>query len=264
MGELQTKSLDDAVRSYANWWREAGLDCVTQDEPFRWREAPQAPFWRQATPPAPAAPSALAPPAAEPRAPDETPRPASSTDMPGTLPEFLAWLAHNDAQPEAQWDGALVLPPALEEPKLVVVIEMPASGASDSASLLDDSQRRFVQAMLGSLGPLAQQAPLVSLAMRRPPGGLLEEAVLTELGERMAHYLGLARPAAVLTLGDRTGRAVLGKEWRPNTGATQKVDGSGGSMDIVSLAGPDLLMSRPAAKAKSWQSLRLLHEVLNK
>jgi len=264
MGEQETFSLEQAAASYAHWWREAGLDCATDEAPRRWREEQPLPFWRQDNARAPA----LAPPqpiiAAQQSVQQIAPAATSSEPAtPGTLPGFLDWLARDDAQPESQWDGALILPPALERPGLLLMVDMPAADAHDLATLLEPGQRRFVQAMLASLGQAAQDtpciSPCISLTMRRPPGGLLDETLLDRLGDRMKQYLGLVRPGTVILLGDRNARALLGSAWRPGTAAMETIDCGGASVNIVTLASPELLMNRPAAKARSWQVLRTLH-----
>lgn len=264
MGEVRTWSVEDAVASHAHWWREAGLHTVTLDEAHGWREAPAAPF-RQREPERPTAPRA-APPDREAGSPPplQAPSaPAPSAPLPQTLPAFLDEIARDPSQPEAAWDGPAILPPAQTGARLLLIVEMPAAGATDAATLLDPGQRRFIDAMLASLGLAPADAPIAALATRRPPGGLLDEATLTRLAARMRHYLGLARPCAAIVLGDRTGRTLIGPQARGDGAELPMINHSGGTMPAIALAGPDLLMSRPAAKARSWQALRLLHGLLH-
>jgi len=183
--------------------------------------------------------------------------------MPASLPTFLDWLAQDSDQPEAHWEGTFILPPARQQPQLTLIVEMPAPDAANAASLLEAGQHRFIDAMLASLGLREGEAVLLSMAARRPPGGVLDEETLTQLAARMTHYLGLARPKAALILGDRTSRALLGRQWNPRAIGLPLINHSAGTMRAAALASPDLLMSRPMAKARSWQALRLLHEDLN-
>ena len=266
MGEQQDTSLESAVQSYAAWWHEAGLHTATDHAAHGWRGEQAVPFWRLTRPAAPV-------PAAMERPAEVTPSPAApapiaassalAAAMPQDLPAFLDWLARDTAQPEAGWDSALILPPALHEARLLVIVEMPAAGAADAASLLEAGQRRFISAMLASLGLTPDDMPLVSMATRRPPGGVLDEATLSALAARMTHYLGLARPQTAIILGDRMSRALLGTQWNPRTPGLPLLNHRAGTMPVIALAGADLLMSRPMAKAKSWQALRLLHGAMN-
>ena len=117
--------------------------------------------------------------------------------------------------------------------------------------------------MLASLGLAASEIPALSLSTRCAPAGVMDEDVQSRLGKRMVHYLGLARPKAAILIGDRTSRAILGKSWSPNAGSLLNIDHHGGTTSLVTLPGFEMLMSRPAAKARSWQTLRLLHGIMN-
>lgn len=183
--------------------------------------------------------------------------------MPQELSAFLDWLQNDANQPEAGWMGALITPPNLVDQPLLLIVDMPAQDAIDQSSLLDAPQRRLANAMLASLGLAANNVPALSLAMRCAPAGVMDEDVQSRLGKRMAHYLGLARPKAAILIGDRTSRAILGKSWSPNAGGLLTIDHHGGTTSLVTLPGFEMLMSRPAAKARSWQTLRLLHGMLN-
>jgi|GEM_PF-336401 len=264
MQNKNTGTLEEAAQSYAHWWREAGFHTAIDPISHGWRQAPPAPFWQRD---AAAAEAARAAPAAEAhRAAPARPAPitqaiasvAPPTAMPDDLPGFLQWIAQDASQPEAAWDGATILPPAIAQARLLVVVEMPAPGAIDSATALDPVQRRLLDAMLACVGIRPDEAVLTPLAARRPPGGLLDEATLAHLCQRMTRYLSLSRPGAAILFGDRTNRALIGPQWTPRGDQLHKVNHGAGSIDAVSLAGLDLLMSRPAAKAKSWRALRLL------
>jgi DNA polymerase len=267
MGEQQPWSLEGAVRSYAHWWREAGLECATQDLPHDWRVAQTEPFWRRENAGAPG--SAAAPARAAPAPQAAVPAPSSpaglppATDTPDTLPAFLDWIARDAAQPEAGWEGPLVLPPAREGAPLLIVVEMPAPDAQDAAAVLAPPQARFTAAMLRSLGITAETVPVVPLAMCRPPGGLLDDPTLARLGMRMNGYLALAQPQAAILLGDRTGRVILGTQYRPNATALQPINHPQGTIRTIALPAIDLLMARPRLKAGAWQALRHLHGTLN-
>ncbi|HWJ71272.1 MAG TPA: hypothetical protein VNS79_14610 [Sphingobium sp.] len=254
----------DAVRSYAAWWHEAGLHTAIDSVAHGWRGEQPVPFWRQAAQRPPVETRPVAPADGVATVPMAAPRAPTRPDaMPDQLPAFLDWLAQDDGQPETGWEGAIILPPAQQGGRLTLIVEMPTLGATDAASLLDAGQRRFIDAMLASLGLPASEVTLLSMAARRPPGGVIDEETLIRLAARMTHYLGLARPKAALILGDRTSRALLGAQWNPRAAGLPVINHPVGTMRAAALASPDLLMSRPMAKARSWQALRLLHEDLN-
>ncbi|MCW2405603.1 hypothetical protein M2336_002232 [Sphingobium sp. B1D7B] len=273
MGEQDMMTPEQAAYAYAHWWREAGLDCATDEAPRRWRDGEPVPFWRRSSNTASGAADVAARPAVD--APAEAPGPApqpapvqartpdqAPKRMPGDIPGFLDWIAQDAGQPEADWHGERIALPALHAPRLVLLVEMPAAGATDLAQLLEPQQQRFIASMLGTLGLEPAQAPCLPLALRRPPGGHLDAALLPQLAARISRYLDLVQPGAIILLGDRIGRAMLGERWRPGLVGLEKIDLPHGSVDTVALAGPDLLMNRPLAKARSWQSVRMLHGLL--
>lgn len=268
MGELEVGSLEKAATSYALWWREAGLLHATDDAPHRWREPQVAPFWqRDRAHPEQMAASlvAEAPTRVEPATAKlavATPSTPAQT-MPQELGAFLDWLKTDASQPEFNWTGALITAPNLVEQPLMLIVDMPAPDATDPSSLLEGSQRRLANALLASIGLPADAVPALSLSMRCAPAGVMDEDVQSRLGKRMVHYLGLARPKAAILIGDRTSRAIIGKSWSPNASGLLNIDHHGGTTSLVTLPGFEMLMSRPAAKARSWQTLRLLHGILN-
>ncbi len=183
MGEQQDIMVKDAVRSYAAWWHEAGFHTAIDPVAHSWRGEQPVPFWRQAqqrpvearplttVAQAPSAVTAVATSVA-------SARPAV---MPDSLPAFLDWFAQDRGQPESGWEGALILPPAQQGARLLLIVEMPTPGATDVVSLLEAGQRRFIDAMLTSLGRPTDDVALLSMAARRPPGGVLDEETLTLL-----------------------------------------------------------------------------------
>lgn len=267
MGELEAGSLEKAATSYALWWREAGLLHATDDAPHRWREPQASPFWQsdragsQRMSASPVAEVALQPAPAIAKQTVVAPS-APLQSMPQELGAFLDWLQKDASQPEASWMGALITPPNLIDQPLLLIVDMPAPEAIDQASLLEAPQRRLANAMLASLGLPSEGVPALSLAMRCAPAGVMDEDVQSHLGKRMIHYLGLARPKAAILIGDRTSRAIIGKSWSPNASGLLNIDYQGGTTSLVTLPGFEMLMSRPAAKARSWQTLRLLHGIL--
>ena len=256
----RTWSAQDVAASYARWWREAGLHSATSGHAHGWlaepvAEAPVAPS--RVAEAAPAVPSATVTPIRPALAP------APAQPMPGDLASFRAWLAQDGAQPEAAWTGPIFVPPAKEQARLIVLCDMPDVDASDGALPFADAAARFVTAMLGAIGVKPDEAAFAPLAMRRPPGGLLDDATTVALTVRMRHYLGLARPRAALILGDRTSRALLAAGAPLGAANLPEINHAGGTVPVAALASPDLLMRRPLAKAASWQTLRLLSGVLN-
>lgn len=245
----------DVADSYALWWREAGLHSAVSPDAHGWLAEPAAEVQVVE------APALARPHVAEPAA-VATLRSPNAPFMPTDLGGFRAWL-QEQPQPESLWSGPLFLPAEAVNARLLVICDMPDDGAAPEHSPFAPPTGRFVSAMLSAIGLKPEDAAFAPLAMRRAPGGLLDNEVARDLALRMRHYLALARPRAALILGDKTSRALLAAQAAPGPANLPEINHDGGTLPVAALAGPDLLMRRPMAKAASWQTLRLLNEVLN-
>lgn len=183
--------------------------------------------------------------------------------MPGDLAAFRVWAATDPAQPEAQWNTALFPLPEACTGKLLILTDMPGEDADPVSGPLAPAPGRFIGAMLAAIGLPQDQAAFATLALRRPPGGLLDESDLALLGGRLRHFLDLAAPRAVLILGDRTNRATFGTQRESHIKNLTEIRVGQGMIKLAALASPEHLMRRPAAKANSWASLRLLKGVFD-
>ncbi len=252
--QARSWSAQDVADSYALWWREAGLHSLT---------SPAAHGWLAADESAPASAVAELPRQRVAEAATVVPiRAPDAPYMPRDLAAFRAWLAQEEAQPEAGWSGPMFLPPEATSARLLILCDMPDDVATGPALPLSGAATRFVEAMLSALGLALDDVAFAPLAMRRPPGGLLDDATVRTLAARMRHYLGLASPRAALILGDRTSRALLAAQAAPAPGNLPQINHDSGTLPVAALAGPELLMRRPLAKAASWQTLRLLNGVI--
>ncbi|MBO9671440.1 MAG: hypothetical protein J7485_13085 [Sphingobium sp.] len=255
VAQARTWTAQDVADSYALWWREAGLHSETSLEPHGWLAEPAA----EAGPAEVAAPPRQR--VAEP-APVTPIRAANAHVTPSSLADFRAWL-QEQPQPEALWSGPLFLPSEAMNARLLVICDMPDEGAQSDAVPFAAPTARFVGAMLNAIGLKLEHVAFAPLAMRRAPGGLLDNEIARSLAQRMRQYLALARPQAALILGDKTSRALLAAQTTANSANLPEINHDGGTLLVAALAGPDLLMRRPLAKAASWQTLRLLHGMLN-
>lgn len=246
----------DVADSYALWWREAGLHSATSIDAHGWLDAPTA------------EPQAFDVVATQPRQRVAEPvsvasiPPAGGPFMPTDLAGFRAWLAQGDAQPEALWSGPLFLPSEAVNARLLVITDMPDDEPAGPLMPLAAPATRFMTAMLAAIGLKPEDVAFAPLAMRRAPGGLLDNDIARDLARRMRHYLGLARPRAALILGDKTSRVLLAVQSAPAPSNLPEINHDGGTLPVAALAAPELLMRRPLAKAASWQTLRLLSKVV--
>ncbi|WP_448664827.1 uracil-DNA glycosylase family protein [Sphingomonas sp. CJ20] len=234
MGDEAIHDWPNIVASAIEWWSDAGVETLTDDEPRDWLAAP-----------APRAdtiimPAAVAAPVVE--------------VLPDTLEAFVAWRLGEKA-PEAGWMSPIVPPSGPADAALVVLTDVPESGDTDM--LMSGPEGRMLDRMLTAIGVSRESVYLASLAVARPMTGRVtpdQEARLTEL---MRHHLSLLRPKNLLLLGQATGRLLRETAAAPHANRIHDVNDFGGNTAVVATYHPRFLLERPATKSEAWRHLLL-------
>ena len=224
--------------SALNWWREAGVDVLVDDDPRDWTARPAPTAQPEAAPrPGPAAP--------EPEAP-----------LPATLEAFLDW-RYGASAPEAVLGEPLVSAEGNVSAKLMIVTDLPEFDGSTPA-LLDGAAGRLFDRILAAIGQTRDSVYLVPLCATRPITGQVPRDLEEKLGEILRHHVALAAPPQLLLLGQSTSRAVLGTGADKNPEGLTPFNYSGGQSAVVAIRHPRFLLNKPAAKADAWKDLQLL------
>lgn len=217
------------LASALEWWRDAGVETLVDDDPRDWLARPAA------------APQAAEQEAAVAAAPIEI--------LPTTLEDFVAWRL-GPAAPEAGWHSKLIAPSGPAHAKLVIFSDMPC--AEDEDGLMSGPTGQLFDRMLAAIGLDRESVYLGSLALARPLTGRVPAEQQARIVQLARHHLTLLRPERLLLFGKA---------------AEQVIDGADGSGD-VNLFGcttrvattyhPRFLLERPAAKSEAWKHLLLL------
>ena len=241
MGADQNFDWRKLTQSALDWWREAGVDTLIDEQPRDWLGVP-----------------ALPAPVTAPIAP--TPRSAA---MPNTLDAFAEWRVGADA-PEATWPGRRLGVEGDAGAPLWIFTDLPERDDLAAGKLLSGAQGRLLERMLAAIGLARETVFMVPLATARPPAGRIGRDVEPRLAEIARHHLSLGRPAGALLLGEATSRALLGINCQQARGSAHRVNhkrspaGVEVETMIVASLHPRLLLDRPMAKADAWRDLRLL------
>ncbi|MFN4095411.1 MAG: uracil-DNA glycosylase family protein [Sphingomonas sp.] len=224
--------------SALNWWRDAGVDVLVDDDPRDWTARPAA----TAQPEVQARP---APVGAEPEAP-----------LPATIEAFLDW-RYGASAPEAAMGEPLA--PAEGDPTapLMIVTDLPEFDGGMPA-LLNGAAGKLFDRILAAIGQSRDSIYLVPLCAARPITGQVPRDLEEKLGEVLRHHVALAAPPRLLLLGQATSRAVLGTDAGKNPEGLTPFNYSGGKSDVVAIRHPRFLLNKPAAKADAWKDLQLL------
>lgn len=224
--------------SALNWWRDAGVDVLVEDDPRDWTARP-------ATTAQPDAPRRPAPAGPEPEAP-----------LPATIEAFLDW-RYGASAPEAAMGEPIVAAEGDSAAPLMIVTDLPEFEGSAPA-LLDGMAGKLFDRILTAIGRSRESIYLVPLCAARPITGQVPRDLEDKLGEILRHHITLVAPGRLLLLGQATSRAVLGSDADKNQEGLTPFNYSGRQSAIVAIRHPRFLLNKPAAKADAWKDLQLL------
>jgi uracil-DNA glycosylase family 4 len=230
MGAEHANDWRQGLASALEWWRDAGVETLQDDEPRDWLARPAA------------APEASQKEAAVAAAPAEI--------LPTTLEDFVAWRL-GSAAPESNWHSRLIAPSGPAHPKLVVFSDMPC--AEDSETLLSGATGHLFDRMLAAIGLDRESIYLGSLAVARPLSGRVPPEQQARLVQLARHHLTLLRPQRLLLFGKAAEQLIDA----PAEGSAD-VNLFGCTTRVVASYHPRFLLERPAAKSEAWKHLLLL------
>lgn len=221
-----------SLASALEWWRDAGVDTLAEDEPRDWLARPVA-----RTVPAANAPAVAS-------APVEV--------LPDTIEAFLEWRM-GDAAPEAEWLTPRIGPSGTAGADLMILTDMPE--AEDTDTLMTGAPGRLLDRILKAIGESRESVYLASLATARPLTGRIPSDAEARLIQLAHHHIALAAPKRLLLLGQAASRVQGTTNGSAPGNAEQDSKDFGGEMDVVASYHPRFLLERPAAKADAWKHL---------
>ena len=250
MGADQHVGWQAAAASLLDWWVEAGLDTLVDDDPRDWLA------------PAPA-PLPLVAPAGE---------PVATPALPADWRAFSAWRCGNDA-PEAGWPGGWIAASGPDRAQVMVLTDCPDRDdlREEPCALLSGAPGRLFDRMLAAIGLRRDEVHMAAVCAKRPVAGRLPPESTARLAEVALHHVAVVRPRALLLLGNAASRAVLAIDAREARGRLHLLNHDGGQGDGKQAAGrtrviaslhPRFLLERPIAKADAWADLRALKRAM--
>ena len=229
-----------SITSALGWWELAGVDTLVEDAPRNWFQAPAAEA-----------------PVASPRA-----APPAESRFPEDLEGLVRWILDPSNLPAL--GPARVAPAGSAATRLMILTDMPDAEDHPADALLSGSYGNLFVRMLAAIGLARDDVYLASLVPAHQPGGLIDSATEAELGEIARRHIALAKPKALLLLGDTTTRALIGTNLPQARGVKHDLNLKGGTTQAVATFHPRFLLTQPARKADAWADLRLFLELSEK
>ncbi len=244
MGADQNHSWNAVAASAIDWWIDAGVDALLDEQPRNWLitvPPPNQPSER------PAARAVADAPQVEP--------------LPATLDSFLIW-REGPAAPETAWPGAFVANQGPLNAPIMILVDVPEREDVDAGMLLSGATGRLFDHMLAAIGRDRGSVHIVAMCAKRPTTGRITPEMEERLVEVTRHYVALAGPKRVLLLGNAPSRALLGADVAPARGNIHSVNLNDGNKSVtveaVASFHPRFLLDRPAQKADAWRDLKML------
>jgi len=248
------------IASLMGWWEDAGLDVLVDETPRDWlARVEPAPT---ATAAAVGAPNPAA--AIRPSLPDapaaSAPTPPPGPGFPDTLPAFQSWLATSEkiSMPLAARVAASGDPAS----GLMVLIDLPEAEDPAMGRLLSGAAGDLFDKMIGAMGRDRQALYLSAMAPGRPAGGYVDRAQGALFGQLARHHVALAKPRALLLMGEQPSRTFLNLGFVEARGRVHDVQLPGGAVSAVATFHPRTLLQHPQQKRRAWEDLQLLMKLL--
>ena len=230
-GDQWRQSLAGAL----DWWRDAGVDALVEDEPRDWLARPVA----RAEAVAEAVAVAAAP----------------ELVLPDTLEGFIAWRLGEDA-PEAGWLTPRMGPSGPADAELMILTDMP--DAEDDGALMTGAPGRLLDRMLAAIGIARESVHLAAFGWARPLTGRIPNEAEAQLAALALHHIGLVAPKKLLILGQAASRVLATTNGSAIGNDAHDINHFAGNTVAVASYHPRFLIERPGAKAESWKHLLLL------
>ncbi|MBC9031460.1 uracil-DNA glycosylase [Sphingomonas sp. JC676] len=231
MGVETVQDWRRTLSSALEWWQDAGVDVLVDEEPRDWlaRRAPPA----EAMP----SPDAVA-------APVET--------LPDTLDAFIAWRM-SEAAPEYGWMTPCVRPAGSPDAEWAIFTDMPEP--DDTDALLTGPSGRLLDRMLAAVGLSRDSVYIASLATARPLTGRIPSEQQARLVALARHHLGLIAPKKLLILGQATSCVLDETSDAAGFNRIHEINHSGVTMRVLATYHPRWLLDHAAAKQIVWKHL---------
>lgn len=231
-------SLAESFAAACEWWRDAGVDQLYNDNPEALLKAPDEKAGKEQA--AAAQPVSAEPPAPEPKMGG----PAES--WPHSLDGFTRWWL---AEPSLDAGGTMprIAPRGQPGADLMVLVTMPE--ADDRDLLLSGSHGDLLANMLRAMGIAPDKSYIASALPRHTPLADWNQLHRAGLGDILLHHVALVDPARILVLG-RDILRLFGADRRQTVGT---ILAKRSRFSYLSTFGPGELIENPRLRAHLWR-----------
>jgi uracil-DNA glycosylase len=233
--------------SLIEWWKAAGADFFTSDEPYIWvgsndnAESIQTGDVLHAESLVSASAVTLKP-----------------ALWPKSLPELLSEFSENCGFPGTSYGGNIARPAGNTSATLMIISDLPDVHDAEAGLLGSGAYGSLLREMIAATGGDLSDCYFTSLASTRPASGDIPEHDLSELVKFVRHQIWLLKPEMLLILGTVACQALLNSDFMVSRRNLHYLNHDGKKVASVVTFHPRTLLARPILKAQSWKDLQML------
>jgi uracil-DNA glycosylase len=230
------------------WWREAGVDYVTDGAPMNWlnpdiaRSAAVKPVERAVIEHAAPIVSANAPLV---RWPDE-------------LATLKAAIASGHALPGCNYGPNCIAPLGEAGATALVIGDFPEEAELSAGQFGAGPVGVLQTSMLLACAIVPDLTYQTALALSRPAAGSLPKGDLDQLASFARHQIAMIKPKVIVLFGSAACEALLAQELMQARGNLLHINHDDGKTAAIATFHPRTLMAQPQLKAQAWKDLQML------
>jgi uracil-DNA glycosylase len=235
------------------WWRDAGVDYVSDGEAMNWL-APVATAPMRAEPPKPIEQPRRAVAAPEPAAAPK----AARAEWPADLGALKAAIAGGAALPGCSYGSRTIAPTGEQGATAMVIGDFPEHDEVATGDYGSSAAGQLTAKILLAAQILPDFVYRTALAHSIPAAGSLPKDDLAILAEFVRHQIALVQPKIVVLFGSAACEAMLAQELMKARGNLLYINQNDRKTAAIATFHPRTLIMQPQLKVQAWKDLQIL------
>lgn len=227
------------------WWREAGVDYVTEGEPVNWL----TPVVARPTPVKPAEMALIE---------EQIAAKTLAAELPAELAALKAMIAEGIILPGLSYGSPSAVPSGEAGATAMVIGDFPEEEEIAARQFGSGAVARLAANMLLAAEIVPDLTYTTALAHSRPAAASLPKADFADITALVHHHISLVQPKVVVLFGAAACEALLGQELMQARGILHYINHHDRKTAAVATFHPRTLIAQPQLKAQAWKDLQML------
>ncbi len=220
------------VRSTIDWWSQAGVDQLIDEDPVPWLSRGKV---------VKPAPAVIAAPVA-----------------PKSLESMVKFLNSDTSLPQAGPPDRRIAASGNPDSDLMIVIDMPEPNDHQAGFLISGDAQDLFEKMLAALNLTRETCYIAAICPGRPAGGVLPDNAMAQLGQLARDHIAMTGASRLWLMGQTVSRAILGLDFAQARNSLQNFNHNGGNKVAIVSFSPRMLLQSPDRKKAAWKDMQML------